>query len=187
MRPPIDRLVQNWCRRIFCTHRPAESVITFFITLIRTGQGPPFTQLHDYRSHHRVFAGSPAGAVLYRPRRRLESVLEFFTGQINNDHARRANMNATRRFAAWCGRKNVDELSRVQPFHVAAFIKDLQAVISSPTVKQHLAALRILFDRLVTGHVIDVNSAHAVRGPKYVVKKGKTRASPPRVPASCST
>jgi site-specific recombinase XerC len=27
---------------------------------------------------------------------------------------------------------------------------------------------------LVTGHVIDVNPAHAVRGPKYVVKKGKT-------------
>jgi site-specific recombinase XerC len=29
-------------------------------------------------------------------------------------------------------------------------------------------------DWLVTGHVIDVNPAHAVRGPKYVVKKGKT-------------
>jgi site-specific recombinase XerC len=31
-----------------------------------------------------------------------------------------------------------------------------------------------LFDWLVTGHVIDTNPAHAVRGPKYVVKKGKT-------------
>ena len=45
---------------------------------------------------------------------------------------------------------------------------------SAPTVKQHLAALRMLFDWLVTGHVLDVNPAHAVRGPKYVVKKGKT-------------
>ena len=43
-----------------------------------------------------------------------------------------------------------------------------------PTVKQHLAALRMLFDWLVIGHVIDVNPAHAVRGPKYVVKKCKT-------------
>ena len=83
-------------------------------------------------------------------------------------------MNATRRFAAWCAQKNIDELSGVQPFHVAAFIKDLQAEVSPPTVKQHLAALRMLFDWLVTGHVIDVNPAHAVRGPKYVVKKGKT-------------
>jgi len=57
---------------------------------------------------------------------------------------------------------------------VAAFIKDLQDELSPPTVKQHLAALRMLFDWLVTGHVIDVNPAHAVRGPKYVVKKGKT-------------
>jgi integrase len=62
----------------------------------------------------------------------------------------------------------------MQPFHVAAFIKDLQAEVSSPTVKQHLAAIRMLFDWLVTGHVIDVNPAHAVRGPIYVVKKGKT-------------
>ena len=83
-------------------------------------------------------------------------------------------MNATRRFADWCGSKNIDELSRVQPFHVAAFIKDLQDELSPPSVKQHLAALRMLFDWLVTGHVIDVNPAHAVRGPKYVVKKGKT-------------
>jgi site-specific recombinase XerD len=98
----------------------------------------------------------------------------FFTGQINNDHTRRAYMNATRRFAAWCASKSIDELVAVQPFHVAAFIKDLQADVSPPTVKQHLAALRMLFDWLVTGHVIDVNPAHAVRGPKYVVKKGKT-------------
>jgi integrase/recombinase XerD len=41
-------------------------------------------------------------------------------------------------------------------------------------VKQHLAAVRMLFDWLVTGHVLEVNPAHAVRGPKYVVKKGKT-------------
>ena len=32
----------------------------------------------------------------------------------------------------------------------------------------------MLFDWLVVGHVIDVNPARAVRGPKHVVKKGKT-------------
>jgi site-specific recombinase XerC len=41
-------------------------------------------------------------------------------------------------------------------------------------VKQHLAALRMLFDWLVTGHVLETNPAHAVRGPRYVVTKGKT-------------
>ena len=101
-------------------------------------------------------------------------VLEFFTAQINNDHTRKAYLNATRRFAAWCDEKGIGQLADVQAFHIAAFIKELQGEFSAPTVKQHLAALRMLFDWLVTGHVLDVNPAHAVRGPKYVVKKGKT-------------
>jgi len=41
-------------------------------------------------------------------------------------------------------------------------------------VKQHLDALRMLFDWLVIGQVNQLNPVHAVHGPKYVVKKGKT-------------
>jgi site-specific recombinase XerD len=107
-------------------------------------------------------------------------VFEFFTTQISNDHTRRAYLNATRRFSQWCEAHGIRELAAVEPFHVAAFIKELQdkelqeKPRSAPTVKQHLAALRMLFDWLVVGHVIEVNPAHAVRGPKHVVRKGKT-------------
>jgi integrase/recombinase XerD len=45
---------------------------------------------------------------------------------------------------------------------------------AKPTVKQHLAAIRMLFDWLVTGQIVPLNPAHAVRGPRYSVKKGKT-------------
>ena len=113
----------------------------------------------------RLFAPTPKAA---------KRVLEFFTAQINNDHTRKAYLNAARRFAAWCEAKGLDELSEVHPFHVATFIKELRREFSAPTVKQHLAALRMLFDWLVTGHVLDTNPAHAVRGPRYVVTKGKT-------------
>jgi integrase len=41
-------------------------------------------------------------------------------------------------------------------------------------VKLHLAAIRMLFDRLIIGQVLAVNPAHAVRGPKHVVRRGKT-------------
>ena len=41
-------------------------------------------------------------------------------------------------------------------------------------LKQHLAAIRMLFDWLVTGQVIAMNPASSVRGPKHVVKRGKT-------------
>jgi site-specific recombinase XerC len=50
----------------------------------------------------------------------------------------------------------------------------LQATHSKPTAKQHLAAVRMLFDWLVVGQVLATNPAHAVRGPKHVVKRGKT-------------
>lgn len=124
-----------------------------------------------------ILAPSPdfLPARLYAPTpQAAERVLEFFTAQINNDHTRRAYLNATKRFAQWCEKHDLRDLVDVEPIHVAAFVKDLQNSFSSPTVKQHLAALRMLFDWLVTGHIIETNPAHAVRGPKYVVKRGKT-------------
>jgi site-specific recombinase XerC len=57
---------------------------------------------------------------------------------------------------------------------VAAYIEGLGQSMSKPTVKQHLAAGRMLFDWLVTGQAVAVNPAYAVHGPKYVVKRGKT-------------
>jgi len=41
-----------------------------------------------------------------------------------------------------------------------------------PTVEQHLAAIRVLFDRLVTGGLLAVNPAAAVRRPKHVARRG---------------
>jgi site-specific recombinase XerD len=126
-----------------------------------------------------VLVLSPAPTVLPAPLfaptpKAAQRFVEFFSAQINNDHTRKAYLNATRRFAAWCEVHGLHRLEDVRPFDVAAFVKELQGRFTPPTVKQHLAALRMLFDWLVTGHVIDVNPAHAVRGPKYVVKKGKT-------------
>ena len=45
---------------------------------------------------------------------------------------------------------------------------------SAPTVKQHLAAIRMLGDWLVVSQVLPVNPAAAVRGSKHVVTKGAT-------------
>jgi integrase/recombinase XerD len=45
---------------------------------------------------------------------------------------------------------------------------------SAPTVKQHLACIRMLFDWLVTGQIVASNPAHAVRGPRHSVRKGST-------------
>jgi site-specific recombinase XerD len=62
----------------------------------------------------------------------------------------------------------------IEPVHVAAWVEKLGREFSPPSVKQMLAAVRMLFDWPVVGQVLAVNPAAAVRGPKYVVRTGKT-------------
>ena len=57
---------------------------------------------------------------------------------------------------------------------MAAYVEQLGKQISPPSVKQHLAAIRMLCDWLVVGQVIATNPAAPVRGPRHVVRKGKT-------------
>lgn len=57
---------------------------------------------------------------------------------------------------------------------VAAYVKELQRHYGDLSVRQHLAAIRGLFDDLVTGGVLRVNSAASVKGAKVVIRKGKT-------------
>jgi integrase/recombinase XerD len=65
-------------------------------------------------------------------------------------------------------------LEEVQPVHVAAYVEQLGRRMSPPSVKQHLACIRMPFDWLVTGQVVPVNPAHSVRGPRHSVSKGVT-------------
>jgi len=99
---------------------------------------------------------------------------EFFTVNIRNPHTRRAYFKAVESFAAWCAERSLEDLAPVTPMHVAAYVEQLGRTHAKPTVKQHLAAIRMLFDWLVTGYVMHSNPAHAVRGPKHSVRKGKT-------------
>jgi site-specific recombinase XerD len=77
-------------------------------------------------------------------------------------------------FLAWCDAHGVPSITAVQPPHVAAWIETQTRTHAAPTVKQQLAALRHLFDWLVTGQVVPVNPAGSVRGPSHAVKAGKT-------------
>ena len=100
--------------------------------------------------------------------------LEFFAANIRNPHTRRAYARAVGEFLAWCESVGVASLAAVQPLHVASWIESQSREVSAPTVKQQLAALRHLFDWLVTGQVVPVNPAASVRGPRHVVRVGKT-------------
>lgn len=99
--------------------------------------------------------------------------LEFFTVNIRNPNTREAYARACAQFLTWCEVRRF-ELDTIEPMVVAAYIEQLTRERAPQTVKQHLAAIRMLFDWLVVGQVLPHNPAHAVRGPKYSIKKGKT-------------
>ena len=96
--------------------------------------------------------------------------LEFFAGRIANARTRAAYGRAVGQFLGWCEARGLG--LGAAPLHVAAYIRTHPG--SVPTVKQHLAAIRVLCDWLVVSQVLRVNPAAAVRGPKHVVTKGAT-------------
>lgn len=100
--------------------------------------------------------------------------IEFFTANIRNPNTRRAYFKAVDAFSTWCESYGLLELASVAPIHVAAYIEQLQTQLAAPSVKQHLAGIRMLFDWLVIGQVVPSNPASSVRGPKHSVRQGKT-------------
>ncbi|MCC6968960.1 MAG: tyrosine-type recombinase/integrase [Phycisphaerales bacterium] len=106
--------------------------------------------------------------------RASERFVEFFTATIRNTNTRRAYARACGHFFKWCEHRGVCDFAWITSVVVAAYIEDIQVSHSTPTVKQHLAAIRMLLDWLVTGGVLPVNPAWSVRGPSHIVSRGKT-------------
>ena len=69
---------------------------------------------------------------------------DFFSSHIRNPNTRRAYMEAVRQFSAFCAELGILDLAQVKPVHVAAFVEAQLKLHSKPTVKQRLAALRML-------------------------------------------
>ncbi|RUL84576.1 tyrosine-type recombinase/integrase [Tautonia sociabilis] len=102
-----------------------------------------------------------------------ERFFTFFTDNIRNPNTRAAYYRNAQRFFAYCGDRGL-ELRDIKSYHVSAYVEELAQTMAAPSVKQHLAAIRMLYDWLIVGQVVEINPAQAVRGPRHVVKKGKT-------------
>ena len=119
-------------------------------------------------------SGAIPAIVVGAGERAARRFLEFFAATIRNPNTRAAYHRAVTRFFAWCEQHGIDELTLIEPLHVAAYVEQLGRGFEKPTVKQHLAAVRMLFDWLAAGGVLAANPAAPVRGPKHVVKRGRT-------------
>jgi site-specific recombinase XerD len=107
---------------------------------------------------------------------------EYFFGEMPEGHTRTAYLRNVRQFLGWCEKKKV-ELHRITPGMVGRYLDELKVsrskkrpkIKASPaTKKQHLAAIRRFFDKLVLRHAIILNPATSVRTDRHQVIDGKT-------------
>jgi site-specific recombinase XerD len=100
-----------------------------------------------------------------------ERFLEFFAAQIRNENTRRAYGRAVGQFLSWAHRQGFS-LGAITPMVVSAYVEQMGK--SPATVKQHLSALRQLFDWLQSGGALDINPVEPVKGPKHIQREGST-------------
>jgi site-specific recombinase XerD len=103
-----------------------------------------------------------------------ERYIEFFIATIRNKNTRKTYHRAVTRFFGWCDQIGLAELSALRPLHVGTYIESLEQSHERASVKLHLAAIRRLFDWLVTGGILPINPATSVKGPTLSVRRGKT-------------
>jgi len=89
----------------------------------------------------------------------VKRFLEFFAATIANKNTRKAYRRAVVDCIAWLEEHGINELDAIEPIHLATYCEFAGTIKSKPTVKQHLAAVRMPFDWLVTGHILQTNPA----------------------------
>jgi len=102
---------------------------------------------------------------------------EFFTVPIRNANTRAAYYRAIQQFLAWVERAGYRDLEDIEPITVAAYVETLQRQAAPPTVKQHMAAIRMLFSWLTEKGVLAMNPAREVKTERFSRTEGKHRHS----------
>jgi integrase/recombinase XerD len=98
-----------------------------------------------------------------------ETLLNVLEGRIANLNTRQAYKVAWLKFFSFCSEFGL-ELDRVKPYHFELWRKRHKGGVA--TQRQHLAAIRLLFDKLLENGLIEVNPAARAKVPRL-----KRRAS----------
>lgn len=105
----------------------------------------------------------------------IKRTLEFFGARIRNANTRTAYMKALGSFFAFLDDNGIEDLADCEPLTVASYLEQMEADGRSvATQKQHMAAIRMFLDYLVTDGILPSNVALSVHAPRHVVTVGKT-------------
>src|SRR5208337_1106552 len=91
-----------------------------------------------------------------------ETLLNILEGRIRNPNTRNAYKTASS-FFQFCSEYKL-ELDRVKPYHFGLWFK--RHTGSLATQRQHLAAVRLLFDHLLEKGIVDTNTAARAKTPR---------------------
>jgi site-specific recombinase XerD len=105
-----------------------------------------------------IFGGSES-----KRTKTAETLLNILQGRISNANTRSAYKIAWSSFFLFCSEYNLT-LERVKPYHVGMWLKRHTGSVS--TQRQHLAAVRLLFDHLLEQGVLDLNPAARAKPPR---------------------
>jgi len=100
-----------------------------------------------------------------------KSSSNFYGPDPQREHASRLlpGNPTIQQFLAWAERAGYQDLEDIEPITVAAYIEMLQRHAAPPTVKQHMAAIRMLFSWLTEKGVLAMNPAREVKSKRPVV------------------
>jgi hypothetical protein len=100
-----------------------------------------------------------------------ETFLELLGARVRNPNTRSPYRVAWRSFLVFCSARRL-ELESVKAYHVGAWLD--QHPGSRSTQRQHLAAVRLLFDSLMMRGIVEYNPAARARPPRLVRESSHT-------------
>src|SRR5215470_14881970 len=107
-------------------------------------------------------------------RKARDRIEHFLRAAIDNDNTRRAYGRSLGSFFAFLEDGGKERVQDVGPLDVRDYLEAAKANgLSTAILKQHMAAIRMLFDHLVTGGVLEHNPALSVKAPRQKLGKGK--------------
>jgi site-specific recombinase XerD len=119
--------------------------------------------------------GRPPALIEGSGRKARDRIEHFLRAAIDNDNTRRAYGRALGSFFAFLEDGGKERVQDIGPLDVRDYLEAAKANgLSTATLKQHMAAVRMLFDHLVTGAVLEHNPALSVKAPRQKLGKGKT-------------
>jgi site-specific recombinase XerD len=105
-----------------------------------------------------------------------ETIFRVFYRSDSEQEYRVAYYHAISEFLSWCQRCGFRNLEDIEPITVAAYIEQHSG--SPATIKQHMAAIRMMFSWLTEKGILAMNPAREVKTPKFSRNEGKTPAPP---------